>query len=311
MSRHVSGLTAEHCAVGLIASATHFGIDPLNVFDGRKAKRSTAARQAVASAIVGSVGKMPGLTLKIAHIFHLRANRLAPCEISRAGISISLQLQIITGMAAAGFDPAALSLGNETRVRALVVAKPRPARLDVAALAGRSARCARRVLEAFNAGELTLNAAREQLQQRMVGEGFSPAQVPSIRDLHQAAKALPKPQAKTEPAPQAPAPTMGDLSFDTPKVATAPEIILAGRIEAMTTQGERRARKMAEDLLTPARKPDVQYGPHTAPPLDLGDGDRKLVAACVAQGGFPRAVLVKPGVTVWADHADTPWRFRP
>ena len=83
------------------------------------------------------------------------------------------------------------------------------------------------------------------------------------------------------------------------------------KAKAMTAQGERRARKMAEDLPAPARRPDVHYGPHTAPPLDLGDGDRKLVAACVAQGGFPRAVLVKPGVTVWADHADTPWRFRP
>lgn len=311
MTRHVSGLTAEHCAVGLVAAASHLNVDPLSVFDGRKAPRATAVRQAVASAVIGSVGKMPGLTLNIARVFHVQANRLAPCEISRAGISIGLQLQIITGMAAAGFDPAALSLGTETRVRALVVAKPRPARLAVTDLTGRSARCAERLLKSFNAGEMTLNVVRDQLQQRMVEEGFSAAQCPAFRDLHDAAKALPKPKA--EPKVEAPAAKplpgrKGVVVIDELRQADD----LAERVEAMRAESARRAKRLnVEPEPTPKRIPDIIYGDTQAKPLDLGAGDLALVAACVAQGGFPRAVEIKPGVTVWADHADQIWKFRP
>lgn len=45
-----------------------------------------------------------------------------------------------------------------------------------------------------------------------------------------------------------------------------------------------------------------------APPLSLGR-DRDLVAACLALGGFPRAVRLADGRTVWASHDDRPWRF--
>ncbi len=43
-----------------------------------------------------------------------------------------------------------------------------------------------------------------------------------------------------------------------------------------------------------------------APALVLRD-DVDLVAACLAQGGFPRAVITRVG-TVWAGHDGRPWR---
>ncbi|WP_299174382.1 hypothetical protein [uncultured Brevundimonas sp.] len=85
---------------------------------------------------------------------------------------------------------------------------------------------------------------------------------------------------------------------------------LAERVEAMRAAAQRRPYRPVLEP-DPVRMPDVRYGVHTSKPLDLGCADEDLVRACLAQGGFQRAVLIKPGVTVWADHADMPWRFRP
>jgi len=41
-------------------------------------------------------------------------------------------------------------------------------------------------------------------------------------------------------------------------------------------------------------------------PLSLGNDDR-LVKACLAEGGFPRAV-VHAGITYWLGHDGYPWR---
>ena len=88
--------------------------------------------------------------------------------------------------------------------------------------------------------------------------------------------------------------------------------VLAKRVSVMRTASARRAERMTvEPEPAPTRIPDIVYGDTQAKPLDLGAGDLALVAACVAQGGFPRAVQVRPGVTVWADHADQIWKFRP
>lgn len=35
--------------------------------------------------------------------------------------------------------------------------------------------------------------------------------------------------------------------------------------------------------------------------------DAGLTTACLAAGGFPRAVVVAPGVTVWAGPDGRPW----
>lgn len=41
-------------------------------------------------------------------------------------------------------------------------------------------------------------------------------------------------------------------------------------------------------------------------PLKL-DNDKKLVDACLAEGGFPRAVVID-GLTFWVDHNNREWR---
>ena len=47
-------------------------------------------------------------------------------------------------------------------------------------------------------------------------------------------------------------------------------------------------------------------GVDAVPALVLDD-DETLVAACLAQGGFPRAVITRVG-TIWAGHDGKPWR---
>lgn len=46
-----------------------------------------------------------------------------------------------------------------------------------------------------------------------------------------------------------------------------------------------------------------------APPIELHNDD-DLIAACVAQGGFPTARVLRCGRTVWADMAGLYWRHR-
>lgn len=54
------------------------------------------------------------------------------------------------------------------------------------------------------------------------------------------------------------------------------------------------------------------YGANAAPMLG-GEGmarvdDSRLVERCLAQGGFPRAMKTKSGVTLWLRHGGGLWR---
>lgn len=338
MTRHISGLTAEHCAAGLVYAALHFGIHPSKVFETGKPRKAGVSRMAVASAVIAAAPVIPGLTQNIARLFRVTPNKIAPSGLSSSRIDAALQARIVAAMSAAGFDPMAVALVGAAPMPSST-ASPRksrstlqPARLAVDAIPGDAGVCAKRWLRTFNAGELTLNLVRSRLQNRMARQGLDEALCPTLSELHRAAKALRRADAAEKPPAGAERnETKKEHGGTSAKVAAsgnpsplrtqegavvrddlAHAEVLAKRVSVMRTASARRAERLSfEPEPAPKRIPDIVYGDTQAKPLDLGAGDLALVAACVAQGGFPRAVQVRPGVTVWADHADQIWKFRP
>ncbi|WP_333896238.1 hypothetical protein [Brevundimonas aurantiaca] len=288
------GLSADHCAAGLVAAARHYKVDPLKVFGGRETPRAAMARKTVAAVVLSAETKPRGLTRAVARVLALGPNALSPYGLARDVASEALNTAADV-MRRAGFDPSALEIASERSAaewRAQTERAPRP--YSVEDLPPPVRQPLERWLKAFNAGEMTLNIVKLRLTGAMVKAGLDEALSPSFPALHRAAKTLRQKAAED----RAPAP------------AATVQAQLTERVEAMRAAAARRVYRPVLEP-DPVRMPDVRYGDRDSRPLDLGESDQKLVAACVAQGGFPRAVQIKPGVTVWADHADLPWRFRP
>lgn len=149
-------------------------------------------------------------------------------------------------------------------------------------------------------------ALQETILETMLGAGLIPEAV-ALVDRPVTAKPAPRKPSPAQPAPlaiEAPAvvPTPGPLN-GRQGVVILDELAWAER-PVRTAKTTRRIVEAA-----PTRTADVHYGHGVARPLELGEGDRRLVQACLSQGGFPRAVSLPSGVTVWASHDDKPWRF--
>lgn len=290
--RRLSGLTADQCAVGLVVAARSLGVEPLQVFGTRGVRRAAMARKAVAAVVLSAETRPRGLTLAVARVLALRPTAIAPSGLEREGAKTPVFEAVASAMARAGFDPAAIGVGCEpkapkTGAKARPTASPR--HYTVETLPEPVRQPLERWLKAFNAGEMTLNLVKLRLLAAMTKAGLDEALCPPFPALHRAAKTL-RGQATEDRAAQ--------------------QAQMTERVEAMRAAAARRVCRPALEP-DPARMPDVRYSAQDSKPLDLGAADGQLVKACVAQGGFPRAVQIRPGVTVWADHADMPWRFRP
>ncbi|WP_447941220.1 hypothetical protein [Brevundimonas mediterranea] len=314
--RRLSGLTADQCAVGLVAAARRLSVDPLEVFGGRQVRCATMVRQAVGVVVIGGAARSPGLTNAVARILAIRLIRLAPSSL-KAEKMLAASQDAALAMFEAGFNPDAVNVGCEPKPRtarrrpAPAAAphwpEPAPRRFEVETLPEPVRLKLERWLKAFNVGEMTLNLVKLRLMAAMTVAGLDEALCPLFPALQRAAKVL-----RQKAADQKPPITV--RAVETAQVETLPTPDglgeLAERVEAMRAAAARRVYRPVLEP-EPVRMPDVRYGALDPKPLDLGAADGRLVAACVAQGGFPRAVQIKPGVTVWADHADRPWRFRP
>lgn len=301
--RRLSGLTADQCAAGLVAAARSLGVEPLQVFGTRGVRRAAMARKAVAAVVLSAEAKPRGLTQAVARVLALRPTGIAPSGLGREGATSAVFEAVASAMTRAGFDPATVGVGCEPKA-SKTGAKPAqtvtPCHYTMETLPDPVRQPLQRWLKAFNAGEMTLNIVKLRLLAAMTKAGLDEARCPPFPALHRAAKTL-----RRQAADQAD--TAAKLDVTTDRAAQAQ---LAERVEAMRAAAERRVYRPALEP-DPVRIPDVRYGANDTKPLDLGAADGQLVEACVAQGGFPRAVEIKPGVTVWADHADRPWRFRP
>ncbi|PZO05428.1 MAG: hypothetical protein DCF29_07970 [Alphaproteobacteria bacterium] len=319
--RRLSGLTADQCAVGLVAAARRLSVDPLEVFGGRQVRCATMVRQAVGVVVIGGAARSPGLTNAVARILAIRPIGLAPSSL-KAEKMLAASQDAALAMFEAGFNPDAVNVGCEPKPRtarrrpapAAAPHRPEPAprRFTVETLPEPVRLKLERWLKAFNAGEMTLNLVKLRLMAAMTAAGLDEALCPLFPALQRAAKVLRQKAAEVAKlgAAVAAAPPVAALP-PAPVVKIAAYAELAKRVEAMEAQAAIPTRRPVDDAPAPQRMPDIIYGDTQAKPLDLGAADGRLVAACVAQGGFPRAVEIKPGVTVWADLSDKPWRFRP
>lgn len=298
MTRRLSGLTPDPLAAGLVVAAHHYGVDPLKVFSGRKVRHASRAVQATASALIGALEPREGLVAAVARVFGVMSpTRLAPCELQRAEITPDLQETILQAMLGAGLIPQAVALVDRP-----VAARPtpkkkapvQPAPLAIEALPPFVRNCVGRWLKAFNAGELTLNLVRDRLQKRMIKEGLDDALCPSLQTLHRAARAQRQAEAEAEARraePEAPAVVPTPRPFNGRQGVVILDELARAERPVRTAKTTRRIVEAA-----PTRAADVHYGHGVARPLELGEGDRRLVQACLSQGGFPRAVALPSGV---------------
>lgn len=338
MTRRLSGLRPDPLAAGLVVAARHYGVDPLKVFSGRKVRYASRAVQATASALIDALEPREGLVSAVARVFGVMSpTSLAPCGLRRAKITPALQDTILEAMLGAGFrgdavtliDAPSLSRGRvgpksvpaqagscgfdsrplhqdaDTPAEHPAPAKPAP--LAIEALPPFVRNCVGRWLKAFNAGELTLNLVRDRLRKRMIKEGLDDALCPSLQTLHRAARAQRQAEAEARRAePEAPAVVPTPRPFNGRQGFVVLDELARAERPVRTAKTTRRIVEAA-----PTRAADVHYGHGVARPLELGEGDRRLVQACLSQGGFPRAVALPSGVTAWASHDDKPWRFCP
>ena len=308
MTRRLSGLTPDPLAAGLVVAARHYGVDPLKVFSGRKVRHASRAVQATASALIGALEPREGLVTAVARVFGVMSpTRLAPCELKRAEITPDLQETILEAMLGAGLIPQAVALVDRPGTAKPTPRKPAPTPLAIEALPPFVKNCVGRWLKAFNAGELTLNLVRDRLRKRMIKEGLDDALCPSLQTLHRAARAQRQAEAEARRAePEAPAVVPTPRPFNGRQGFVVLDELARAERPVRTAKTTRRIVEAA-----PTRAADVHYGHGVARPLELGEGDRRLVQACLSQGGFPRAVALPSGVTAWASHDDKPWRFCP
>lgn len=131
-----------------------------------------------------------------------------------------------------------------------------------------------------------------------------------------------KPPRPVEPSTPALPPAGIEVS---PEIAAAKARIDALAADIDARAAERRAKRQAK-LRPPvrgltilpgrvqrseraARRQMDQVDDRGSPPLTLGDGDERLVRACLAHGGFPTAGVLN-GKTVWIGPDGGEWRYR-
>lgn len=132
MTRRLTGLTADHCAVALVTAARIYGVEPLSVFDGRKVRYSTKVRQCVGAALLATQSAKPGLVQAIARVVALAPVRLAPVEVARAKVTVEDRITVVDALRAAGLEPRALRLIAEDSAEPALVCqtparRPKPA----------------------------------------------------------------------------------------------------------------------------------------------------------------------------------------
>lgn len=130
------------------------------------------------------------------------------------------------------------------------------------------------------------------------------------------APVAPAPEPEPEPEPEMPpraGVTVGERTFvaapegmaaEVVEVAEAAAFIESVQSRAAARHAERHTGKISQAALQAEGVPLM-----SGPGIILGH-DADLVAVCLAQGGFPTAVILGPGHTVWVGPGGAPWQFK-